>query len=85
MDEKEATVIEEDSAMIAVEEENWKSKVMLIGGMVGLLAGLGAAYMLIQRADRDAEKPELNLVEGIKLGLLVLGTLRQISQLGEGK
>jgi nitrate reductase gamma subunit len=85
MDEKEAIINENNSAIIAAEEENWKGKVMLIGGVVGLLAGLGAAYMLIQRATRDEEKPELNLVEGIKLGLLVLGTLRQISQLGEGK
>jgi len=85
MDEKEAIIIENDSDIIVANGENWKGKVMLIGGAVGLLAGLGAAYMLIQRADRDEVKPELNLVEGIKLGLLVLGTLRQISQLGEGK
>lgn len=66
-------------------DDNWKTKVLVIGGAVGLLTGLGAAYLLIQRSDESEEKPVLNLVEAIKLGLLVFGLLRQVSQLGEGK
>jgi hypothetical protein len=77
--------MEEANEIVVVEDENWKTKVLLIGGAVGLLAGLGAAYLLIQRSKRDDTKPVLNTVEGIKLGLLVLGLLRQVSQLGEGK
>ena len=74
-----------ESEIIEAVDDRWKSQVLLIGGAVGLLAGLGAAYLLIQRSDRDEAKPVLNLVEGIKLGLLVFGLLRQVSQLGEGK
>jgi len=66
-------------------DDNWKTKVLVIGGAVGLLTGLGAAYLMIQRSDESEEKPVLNLVEAIKLGLLVFGLLRQVSQLGEGK
>jgi len=75
----------DESELVPVVDTNWKNKIMLIGGAVGLLAGLGAAYLLVQRADRDETKPVLNMVEGLKLGLLVLGLLRQVSQLGEGK
>jgi hypothetical protein len=75
----------EENEIVAIEDPNWKMKVLLIGGAVGLLAGLGASYLLIQRSDRESSKPVLNLVEGVKLGLLVLGLLRQVSQLGEGK
>jgi hypothetical protein len=65
-------------------QDNWKTKALLIGAGVGLLAGLGAAYMLVQRAEKNGERPELSAGEGVKLGLLVLGLLRQVSQLGDG-
>lgn len=66
-------------------QDQWKAKMLLIGGAVGLLTGLAAAYMLVQRAERVGDKPLLNSGEGVKLGLLVLGLLRQVTQLGEGK
>jgi hypothetical protein len=53
--------------------------------VIGLLAGLLAAYLLIQRAEKQNQKPELNAGEGVKLGVLVFGLLRQIATLGEGK
>jgi len=65
-------------------QDNWKTKALLIGAGVGLLAGLGAAYMLVQRAEKDGGRPELSAGEGVKLGLLVLGLLRQVAQLGDG-
>jgi len=52
--------------------------------VIGALTGLGAAYLLIQRAKRRAEPPSLNAGEGIKLGLLVFGLLRQVAMLGSG-
>ncbi len=70
---------------IEVPQENWKMKVMIIGGVVGVLTGLGAAYLLIKRAERLDSTPELSAGEGVKLGLLVLGLLRQVTQLGDGK
>ena len=76
--------IMEDQEMV-VPQDNWKTKVLLIGGLVGLLTGLGAAYLLIQRAQREDAPPELTAGEGVKLGLLVLGLLRQVTQLGDGK
>jgi hypothetical protein len=75
----------EETQLSTEVNSNYKTKVLLIGGVVGLLAGLGAAYMLIQRAERDQAEPVLNLGEGVKLGLLVFGLLRQVAQLGEGK
>ena len=41
------------------ELENWKTKTLLIGGVVGLLSGLFAAFLLIQRSDQNQQKPEL--------------------------
>jgi len=64
---------------------NWKPKVLVIGGLIGAVLGLGAAYLLIQSADRQNRPLALSTGEGIKLGLLALGTLRQVAQLSGDK
>jgi len=61
---------------------NWKPKVMIIGGLIGALTGLGAAYILIQRAEKQNIQPSLSPGEGVKLGLGVLGLLRLIADIG---
>ena len=68
-----------------IPEDNWKPKVLVIGGAIGLLTGLLAAYLMIQRAEKDETKPELIAGDGVKLGVLVLGLLRSVAMLGEGK
>jgi hypothetical protein len=68
-----------------IPEDNWKPKVLAIGGAIGLLTGLLAAYLLIQRSEKTETKPELSAGEGVKLGVLVLGLLRSVAMLGEGK
>ena len=64
-------------------DNNWKSRTLFTGALLGALAGLGAAYLILQRAEREGRNPEMTAGEGVKLGLLVLGMLRQIGQLGE--
>ncbi len=64
--------------------ENWKAKTLVIGAVLGALTGLGAAYMLVQRAEKEQTNPQLSAGEGVKIGLLLLGVLRQFAQLGEG-
>ncbi len=66
-------------------DTSWAGQVLVIGAVVGALTGLASAYLLIQRAKRRAEPPNLNASEGIKLGLLVFGLLRQVALLGSGE
>jgi len=61
---------------------NWKTKVMVIGITIGALAGVGAAYVLIQRAEQANIQPKLTAGEGVKVGLGVLGLLRMIADFG---
>lgn len=58
---------------------NWKAKALIIGGLVGALTGLGAAYIMVQRSE---EPPEVGPTDGIKLGLLLLGLVRAVGDLG---
>jgi len=67
-----------------METKSWKTKTLILGGVIGALVGLSAAYLLIQRAEKEQGRLQMNAGEGIKLGLLVLGLLRQVAQLGEG-
>jgi hypothetical protein len=66
-------------------EGNWKAKAFLIGGLVGALTGMGAAYLYVRRAEQGKGRQRLTPGEGIRLGLIVLGLLRQVGQFGEGE
>lgn len=59
---------------------NWKPKALIIGGVIGAAVGVAAAYLLIQRGE-DESPPEISVGEGVKLGVLVFGLLRSITNL----
>jgi len=63
---------------------NWKTKVLILGGILGTLVGVASAYLLIQN-QKEEETLHVTPGEGVKLGVLVLGLLRSIATLGEGK
>ena len=67
------------------EQSQGRVRIMVIGAVVGALVGLGAAYLLAQRADKDGKELRLSTGEGMRLGMLILGMLRQVSRLGDGK
>ena len=67
------------------ESDNWKMKTLIIGGVAGLLIGLLAAYLLIQRAEQEEEKPKLSAGDGVKVGVGVLGLLKLIVDMGSGR
>lgn len=56
---------------------------LIIGAVVGALTGVGAAYLLLQRANRNENEVSVTTGEGLRLGLLILGLLRSIAALGD--
>jgi hypothetical protein len=62
-------------------KDNWKVTTMIIGGVVGLICGIVAAYILIQRAEEEESRPRISAGEGVKVGLGVLGLLRLVSDM----
>ena len=67
------------------ENESWKMKTFIIGAVVGALTGVGAAYLIIQRAQAENTQPKLTGGEGVKIGLGILGLLRLVTEIGSGK
>ena len=60
-----------------------KSRVLLVGAVLGLAVGLGGAYLLVQKSERKGEQIQIGASDIVKLGLLVFGLLRSVSQLRE--
>ncbi len=65
--------------------KNWKTTALIVGAVVGALVGLGAAYLMVQNAERQGSQINMTPGEGVKLGITVMGLLRQVSALGEGR
>lgn len=63
-------------------EENWKTKTVVMGVVIGAIAGAVSALLLIKRAESEHTAPKLTAGEGIQVGLGVLGLMRMIAGLG---
>jgi len=66
-------------------DDSWKLKTLVIGGALGLLTGLGAAYLLTKRAEQTGTTLSLSPGKGVQLGVLLAGLLKSITSLGEDK
>ncbi len=75
----------DSSDTVESSDDGWKTKVLIIGAVIGAVVGAGAAYLMIQNAEQQNQKPSVSGGDGVKLGLLVLGVLRQVAELGSGK
>jgi hypothetical protein len=62
-----------------MEKINWKTKTLIIGAVIGAVTGLVASYMIIQRAEKLNDTPQVSVGDGVKVGLGVLGLLRLVS------
>ena len=62
-------------------DANWKPKVLVVGTVLGALVGIGAAYLLIQRAENKDDTVHVGAGEAVKIGVLILGLLRSIANL----
>ena len=65
--------------------DNAKSNILVIGALIGALTGVGTAYLLTKNAEKEGEDLAISTGQGLKLGLLILGMLRQILQLDDGQ
>jgi hypothetical protein len=65
-------------------DNNWKTTTLLTGGVVGLVAGLAAAYMYVRTAEENNTEgvpTKLETSDVFQLGLAAVALVRQISDL----
>lgn len=60
---------------------NFRRNALLIGGVIGALIGVVAANMLVNEAEEGDNQEALTPAKGFRLGMLILGLLRQITSL----
>ncbi len=61
----------------------WKNKALLLGALLGALAGLGSALLYI-RAIEDSGVEEPNRIgtgDALKLGIATFGLIKQVTSL----
>lgn len=64
-------------------DKDMKTKTLVLGTIIGALAGAASAFLLIKRAESENTQPKLSPGEGVQLGLGVLGLMRLISGFGK--
>lgn len=66
------------------QDTGWKTKTYLAGGILGLLLGLGTAFLLVRSSnERTGGPPEVSTMDAIKVGVAVIGLVRGIASLGD--
>lgn len=65
---------------------NWKTKVLIMGGVLGALLGLGAALIYIREAEASMAAtqtpPRVRPGEAVRLGVTLMDILRQVASIG---
>ncbi len=60
---------------------DWKTKTFIIGGVIGLLAGIFAAHIVIQQSEKRQTLPVVTAKDGVKVGLGLLTFFRLVSDI----
>lgn len=75
--------MEETQIEVTQPDNSWKLQTLVIGGVLGALVGLGAAYLLARRAEQKGTQLSITPKNGVQLGVLLAGLLRSVLSLGE--
>jgi hypothetical protein len=60
---------------------DWKTRVLIIGALVGAITGVAASYIMVQQAEKQQKQMQVTPGDGVKLGLGVLTLLRLVSDI----
>ncbi|MCA9950758.1 MAG: hypothetical protein KDE48_14005 [Anaerolineales bacterium] len=66
------------------ENENWKTKTLIVGTVVGAGVGLGTAFLLTRSSENQrGGPPEISAIDLLKVAVAVIGVVRGIAALGD--
>lgn len=63
-------------------ELDWRTKAMIVGGVVGALVGVGAAYLYVRNIEEAGEEPKLATRDAMTIGMSLVTLVRQIANMG---
>lgn len=66
------------------DNDSWKSKALLVGGVLGALVGVGTAYLLARTAEeKGGGPPAISTADAVKATVGIIGLMRGIASLGD--
>jgi hypothetical protein len=72
-----------ESIQTSQPDNSLKIKTLLIGGVLGALVGVSAAFLLNKRAEQQGQTLAISPAKGVQLGVMIAGLLRSILTLGD--
>lgn len=63
--------------------DNWQTKTLVLGGVLGAAVGLLSALLLVKNAERNGIRPTVGSREGFQMAVLAFGLIRSIANLWE--
>ena len=79
---KESAALEKAQTLAA----DWRTQAYLVGGVLGLAVGVLAAYLYVRSAEEaGVEEATVATGDAVKVGLSLLGIVRQITEMGGSK
>lgn len=64
--------------------DNWRTKTLVVGALVGALIGVATAYLLARTAEESGGgPPQISTGDAIKSAVGIVGLVRGIASLGD--
>lgn len=66
------------------ENKGWQNRFLMVGAVLGAVAGLASAYMLIKSAEKNkGGPPEISSADLLRSTVGIIGIVRGIASLGD--
>jgi hypothetical protein len=65
-------------------DQQWKTKTLILGAIVGAILGVGTAYLMNRTAEESGGgPPEITTGDAVKAAIGIIGVVRGIASLGD--
>ena len=61
------------------ENKQWKRNTLIAGGLIGVIIGVISAILIVRDAEENEGNQSITPARGMKLGMMVMNFLRQIT------